>query len=320
MKALCHLLLYHTEMVGDEFKMRRLDGIKIAKNIAKQRDGRHLGGEYKDNSSKLQWECNVCNYQWKASLTSVKDGNTWCPICSDKIRANTRKLENGLGVAYKIANKKGGKCLSKEYINNHTKMIWQCKKKHIWRAHLGSIKNNKWCPACANVKPLTMKIVKEVAKKRNGVCLSTDYINNALPLLWKCNEKHKWKASLDSVKNGNTWCPECAQRKRSKSANNSYILHHWKTGEELVCQASWEKKVVEYLNKNKINFRWQPRSFNMPDGKKYYPDMYLHSTKKWVEIKGYFRKDAKEKWDWFKTIKPNSELWNKQKLQSMGIL
>ena len=84
---------------------------------------------------------------------------------------------------------------------------------------------------------------------------------------------------------------------------------------DLVCQGSWEKAVVEYFNKNKINFRWQPRSFLMPNGRKYYPDCYLFSTKKWIEIKGYFRKDAREKWEWFHKEKPNSELWNFKKLK-----
>ena len=30
--------------------------------------------------------------------------------------------------------------------------------------------------------------------------------------------------------------------------------------------------------------------------------------------------DAREKWDWFHKEYPNSELWNKKKLQNMGIL
>jgi len=29
------------------------------------------------------------------------------------------------------------------------------------------------------------------------------------------------------------------------SQASSCVLSHWKTGEDLVCQASWEKKVVE---------------------------------------------------------------------------
>ncbi|KKL20247.1 hypothetical protein LCGC14_2457360, partial [marine sediment metagenome] len=43
--------------------------------------------------------------------------------------------------------------------------------------------------------------------------------------------------------------------KCARMQNNSYILKHWKTNEEIICVASYEKKVVEYFNKNKINLK-----------------------------------------------------------------
>lgn len=43
-------------------------------------------------------------------------------------------------------------------------------------------------------------------------------------------------------------------------------------------------------------------------------------SRKWAEIKGYFWDDAKEKWKWFNEEKPNSELWDKNKLKEMRIL
>ena len=114
--------------------------------------------------------------------------------------------------------------------------------------------------------------------------------------------------------------PEIAL-KQAKAQNNSFILKHWKTKEEIVCVASWEKKVVEYFNKNKINFKWQHRTFKMPNGKTFRPDCYLIGKRKpWIEIKGYFRDDAQEKWDWFHKEHPNSELWDKNKLKKMKIL
>lgn len=112
----------------------------------------------------------------------------------------------------------------------------------------------------------------------------------------------------------------------AKGANNSHILYHWKTREELVCIASYEKAVVEYLNENKIDFKWQHKAFTLmlKNGKEstYRPDLYLIGKRNpWIEIKGYFRKDAKEKWDIFHTqIKPNSQLWDKAKLKKLGIL
>ena len=52
----------------------------------------------------------------------------------------------------------------------------------------------------------------------------------------------------------------------------------------------------------------------------YRPDLYLPEGRLWVEIKGYFRKDAQEKWDWFHREHPNSELWDNKKLKEMEIL
>ena len=47
-----------------------------------------------------------------------------------------------------LAAKRGGKCLSEEYINNHTKLEFQCSEGHIWKTKPASIINNKWCPTC----------------------------------------------------------------------------------------------------------------------------------------------------------------------------
>jgi hypothetical protein len=108
--------------------------------------------------------------------------------------------------------------------------------------------------------------------------------------------------------------------KMSKGANSAISLSHWKTGEQLICIASYELRTVNYLNSNKINYLWQPQVFNMPNGKTYRPDLFLINENKWIEIKGYFRKDALEKWNWFQSKYPNSELWDKNKLKSLGIL
>jgi hypothetical protein len=114
--------------------------------------------------------------------------------------------------------------------------------------------------------------------------------------------------------------------KVARSLNNCSILYHWKTNEEVVCVGSYERKVVEYFNKNKINFEWQPKTFEtnilLPSGKlsSYTPDVFLSDLNLWVEIKGYMREDAKIKWDWFHANFPNSEIWNKEKLIQLNIL
>lgn len=108
--------------------------------------------------------------------------------------------------------------------------------------------------------------------------------------------------------------------KNAKATNKAVILKHWKTNEDLICQGSYERKVVAYLNLQKIEFTWQSTVFEMPDKKTYRPDLYLISQALWIEIKGYFRKDALEKWNWFSLEHPNSQLWDKNKLTAMKIL
>jgi len=103
------------------------------------------------------------------------------------------------------------------------------------------------------------------------------------------------------------------------------IKIHWKTGEQLVCQAGWEPKIVDYLNQNKIDFLWQPKTFETPITTKagnkstYRPDLFLTEQNIWVEIKGYMRPHSKLKWEWFHSENPNSEIWGEEKLISLNI-
>jgi len=57
-----------------------------------------------------------------------------------------------------IAEKRGGKCLSQRYINNHTKLKWECKFSHQWKAAPGKIKSGKWCPICAGKNGTLMNL------------------------------------------------------------------------------------------------------------------------------------------------------------------
>lgn len=106
----------------------------------------------------------------------------------------------------------------------------------------------------------------------------------------------------------------------ARSANSITEMNHWKTNEIVYCQGGYEVKVVDYLNKNKIDYKSQPDPFFMPDGRSYTLDFYLPEENKYIEVKGYFYDDALEKWEWFHETHPNSELWNEKKLKELGIL
>ncbi|RHZ81393.1 hypothetical protein Glove_120g28 [Diversispora epigaea] len=57
-----------------------------------------------------------------------------------------------------------------------------------------------------SIVKLTLKNIKEIALSKHGKCLSTEYKNNQLLLLWHCRENHLWRAPLGNVKNGK-WYP-----------------------------------------------------------------------------------------------------------------
>jgi hypothetical protein len=108
--------------------------------------------------------------------------------------------------------------------------------------------------------------------------------------------------------------------KTAKTLNYTNVRYHWLSGEELVCQGSWELKVVEFLNKHQINFLWQPQVFTMPSGATYRPDLFLVDDNLWVEIKGFWRSKSKAKYEWFHSVYQNSEVWMFQELKNKGIL
>ena len=180
-----------------------------------------------------------------------------------------RKITLDILQAY--ASEKGGKCLSKKYINPKVLIKWKCDAGHIWEAPWKNMYDGRWCKKCVSEsKKLGIGVAKEIAEERGGKCLSKKYINWKGKLKWKCDKGHKWEACLDGVKNGNTWCPECALDKTrlsvkdcqkaaekfggkclSKRYKNAKSVLEW----ECINGHIWKTKAGTVIHKNK----WCPR-------------------------------------------------------------
>lgn len=111
--------------------------------LAENRGGKCLSNVYVNAHTILKWQCNK-KHIWKVVPQSIKQGG-WCPECRSTIKWTIQKIQ-------KIAESRDGKCLSKIYINSHTKLKWQCKEGHIWEAKPAMIKYKTWCPVCAGRK------------------------------------------------------------------------------------------------------------------------------------------------------------------------
>lgn len=48
---------------------------------AAKNNGRCLSTEYVNLNSRLEWQCGACGYIWRASFSSIKHKNSWCPKC-----------------------------------------------------------------------------------------------------------------------------------------------------------------------------------------------------------------------------------------------
>jgi hypothetical protein len=174
--------------------------IEGMQQIATQHGGKCLSKSYFDAMTKLRWQCEK-GHQWEAIPHSIRRGS-WCPVCNGNIRLTISEM-------HEIAKEYGGRCLSKNYINSHTKLLWQCAEGHQWEAAHSHIKNGQWCPYCAGNVRLTIADMQQIAEEREGVCLSSIYTNVATKLLWQCAEGHQWEAKPSDIKSG-CWCPECS--------------------------------------------------------------------------------------------------------------
>ena len=77
----------------------------------------------------------------------------------------------------------------------------------------------------------------------------------------------------------------------------------------------------KYCIINHIKYRYEPKAFNL-DNTTYRPDFYLPKTNEYIEIKGYWRNDAKTKFKLFKKLYPKIKvkILMKPKLQILGVL
>lgn len=126
---------------------------------------------------------------------------------------NERQLKQ-LKKARRIAKKRGGECLSDEYIKSKNKMLWRCKKGHVWSASYDNTYRGHWCPICNRGYPATLQRAIEAAQEHGGYCLSSesDVKNNKSVLEWKCNNLNhpSWESSYDAVVNNKNWCFICS--------------------------------------------------------------------------------------------------------------
>jgi REP element-mobilizing transposase RayT len=220
-----------------------IDRLCQLQEIAASKNGQCLSTSYKGSNHKLLWRC-VDGHDWESTAGSIK-GGTWCPVCSGHQRLS---IED----ARKAAERKGGKCLSTEYKNARTKLLWECAEGHQWSAKYDSVNRSTWCPTCSlkllgeKTRKYTPQDLETIAQQRGGHFLSETYEGALRNHKWQCARGHTWMASPSSVINAGSWCSSCSR----------YLS-------ERICNIAFEKITGRAFIKGRPNWLRSPNDTQM---------------------------------------------------------
>ena len=223
--------------------------IEDCHKLAAAKNGKCLSIEYVNSRTKMLWECEF-GHKWEVRYKNIQEGH-WCPEC------NKNTIQDCQAAAYI----KNGKCLSLEYVNNRTKMLWECNLGHQWESVYSSVQQGHWCPECVGLKRKTLQDCRILADSRDGKCLSTEYIGAFSKLLWECSNKHQWESCYNNIQQGQ-WCPECAFVGQSQKLLESVLISMVGLGKILI-------------NYKKINWLRNPETNRNLELDFYFPEIKL---------------------------------------------
>lgn len=106
---------------------------------------------------------------------------------------------------------------------------------------------------------LGIQFLRDLAKTKNGKCLSNTYMDRKTEYLWKCSNNHEFNMKIHSIQKG-AWCPTCKHNKyyedlvAAAKAKNGFLLtkeylgatkkHRWKCAQG----HEWEAKATKIKN------------------------------------------------------------------------
>jgi hypothetical protein len=113
--------------------------------------------------------------------------------------------------------------LSTQYLGSIAKYKVKCLIcNNIKTTCYGNLLTHKCMSCLAQSKRHTIVDAQNLAKLKNGICLSDDYKNNHTKLLWKCEKEHTWLACYNQIQSG-TWCPVCYSKRKLIKLQKNYI-------------------------------------------------------------------------------------------------
>lgn len=114
----------------------------------------------------------------------------------------------------RAARERGGRLLSRVYVNDNTKLRFRCAQGHEFLATPGKIVQGRWCRTCGIQRRAEMRKAPaldrllEIVRQKQGLVLSPFYVNSQTRMRFRCAVGHEWEAVPGSILQG-TWCKRC---------------------------------------------------------------------------------------------------------------
>ncbi len=166
-----------------------------------------------------------------------------------------------------LASGNNGKCLSKEYWDQDTKLGWMCEKGHVWEATPVKIKQGSWCPQCTkhrDSKEEKFEKLRATAKEKGGECLSDEFVNSKTKLQFKCAKGHVWETTPETILNG-CWCELCYKNQLTERILEDLRTIVKEKGGVILSEYTTSRDKMEFQCSK--GHRWFQLQYNINQGK-----------------------------------------------------
>ncbi|MDE8674692.1 hypothetical protein [Priestia aryabhattai] len=190
--------------------------LENAKNAFEKLGLRLFATEYQNNKVSMEYECMICGYIGKKSLSHVIHRGQGCKECGRRKSGVSRRMS--IKILIKIFAEKNAKLISKEYLNRNTPLEFVCNIcGEAGKRTYASVKDSEYaCLLCGQKSRIKNKIkytLDEAMKeffKLGLELLSKQYISFHEIMKYQCLScEYIGEKSLSVVKMGKG-CPKCA--------------------------------------------------------------------------------------------------------------
>ena len=172
----------------------------------------------------------------------------------------------------------------------------------------------------------------ELIKKPIGICIDCDKIlsKSKYDRCVECSNKYKGRnkkrcidcfilissVSLRCYKCNGLYCRGSNHPLFGKQTHGNYGYY-----KDIWMRSSWELNFAKWCDLSGIEWLYESETFDL-GYTTYTPDFYLPEFDLWIEVKGYWRDDAKKKFKKFKRLYKNIniEIFDKNKMQLFSII